>query len=171
MQLVHILNVLSLNTLPLLYFLNITSSVSTSQTQTGSLHFHSAGLQCDKLRLDKDFLLQTATENPKKGTFLSFPVFLDITSFLFRLLSSPVLFSEFSCLYPEYSARAQSVMPSMTSSQPEHRRSHSLSGWFLHPVWRNAWKNQSLYEVLLLFFIFQFDFLPSEGMWRALICI
>lgn len=72
MQLVHILNVLSLNTLPLLYFLNITSSVSTSQTQTGSLHFHSAGLQCDKLRLDKDFLLQTATENPKKELFSPF---------------------------------------------------------------------------------------------------
>ncbi|XP_028249756.1 tensin-1 isoform X4 [Parambassis ranga] len=28
----------------------------------------------------------------------------------------------------EYSARAQSVIPSMTSSQSEHRRSHSLSG-------------------------------------------
>ncbi|XP_068602030.1 tensin-1 [Brachionichthys hirsutus] len=28
----------------------------------------------------------------------------------------------------EYSARAKSVIPSMTSSQPEHRRSHSLSG-------------------------------------------
>ncbi|XP_068184839.1 tensin-1 isoform X15 [Antennarius striatus] len=32
----------------------------------------------------------------------------------------------------EYSARAKSVIPSMTSSQPEHRRSHSLSGVQAH---------------------------------------
>lgn len=43
-------------------------------------------------------------------------------------------FSNHPSLYPEYSARAQRVIPSMTSSQPEHRRCHSLSGWFLFPV-------------------------------------
>lgn len=47
-------------------------------------------------------------------------------------------FSHGPSLYPEYSARAQSVIPSMTTSQAEHRRCHSLSGWFLFPVWRNT---------------------------------
>lgn len=56
-------------------------------------------------------------------------------SFLIILLSFIIhLFT------PEYSARVQSVIPSMTSSQSEHHRSHSLSGWFSHPVWRNTSK-------------------------------
>lgn len=41
-------------------------------------------------------------------------------------------------LYPEYSARVRSVIPSMTSKS-EHRRSRSLSGWFSHPVCCPLW--------------------------------
>lgn len=68
---------------------------------------------------------------------------------LIRPLIPPISFFQFphhssffhhSSVYPEYLARVQSVIPSMTSSQSEHRRSHSLSGWFSHPVWRNTSK-------------------------------
>lgn len=98
-------------------------------------------------------------------------------SFLIILLSFIIhLFT------PEYSARVQSVIPSMTSSQSEHHRSHSLSGWFSHPVWRNTSKKRKKKERKgnpLFFFFFFFCkccFKPSLYllclwlMW-ALVCI
>lgn len=73
-------------------------------------------------------------------------------------------------LYLEYLARVQSFIPSMTSSQPEHRRSHSLSGWFLHPVWRNTSKKGRgvLYSSVLSIYVpvcicFAFE----RGLWYA----
>lgn len=90
---------------------------------------------------------------------LSFPVLvrdliLYLPVFLLFLLSSSFFFLSFfhhSSVYPEYSARVQSVIPSMTSSQSEHRRSHSLSGWFFHPFWRNTSrkKEKSFFQVFL----------------------
>lgn len=72
-------------------------------------------------------------------------------SFLIILLSFIIhLFT------PEYSARVQSVIPSMTSSQSEHHRSHSLSGWFSHPVWRNTSKKGKRKKGDPLFFFFFF---------------
>lgn len=58
---------------------------------------------------------------------LSFFNCLLVSLFLFPSLSS---FHD-SSLYPEFSARVQSVSPGMTSSQSEPRRSHSLWGWFV----------------------------------------
>lgn len=94
-------------------------------------------------------------------------------SFLIILLSFMIhLFT------PEYSARVQSVIPSMTSSQSEHRRSHSLSGWFSHPVWRNTSKKgkRKKGDPLFFFFFCKCCFKPSLYllclwlMW-ALVCI